>query len=309
MNQHISVFKKEAIDALHLKPEGIYVDATLGRGGHSYEIAKQLTTGHLHCFDLDMQAISDSKIILKDHLDKITFHHQNYANLQATLNEIGIHKVDGILFDLGVSSPQFDDPERGFSYRYDARLDMRMNQTQELSAYEVVNQYELQDLTRILRDYGEEKFAYKIAQKIISNRPITTTLELVDVIKSALPQRILNAKGHPAKKVFQAIRIEVNQELESLQQALIQSIALLEDGGYCVVITFHSLEDRIVKQAFNQVSKAAKVDKRLPQLTPEIINYVHETTNVISPSQSELEQNPRAASAKLRILRRKETHD
>ncbi len=306
MTKHISVFKNQAIEALHIKPEGIYVDATLGRGGHSLEIAKQLTTGQLHVFDLDTQAIFESKTTLNEVLDKIVFHHHNYANIQATLNEHNINEVDGILFDLGVSSPQLDNPERGFSYRYDALLDMRMNQQQEFSAYDVVNNYDLKELTRIFKEYGEESFSYKIAQKIVNARPIETTFQLVDVIKSALPAKVLSSKGHPAKRVFQAIRIEVNQELESLKKAIKQSIELLKPGGYCVVITFHSLEDRIVKKAFNEVSKPKKVDKRVPQLEVEIISYEHLTTQVILPTQKELEENPRSQSAKLRILRRKQ---
>lgn len=305
MTQHISVFKKEAIDVLHIKPEGIYVDATLGRGGHSLEIAKKLTTGHLYCFDLDSEAIKSSKIILQDYLDKITFIHSNYADLNNQLLGYGVTEIDGILYDLGVSSPQFDDPQRGFSYRFDARLDMRMDQSQPLSAYEVVNQYELQSLTTILQDYGEEKFAYKIAQAIIKNRPVETTFELVEIIKSVLPQKVLRSKGHPAKKVFQALRIEVNQELSSIEDSIQQSIQLIKSNGYIVVITFQSLEDRIIKKAFNAVSKPPKVNKRLPQIGDERVDYEHLTTNVIVPDEQEQEENRRAHSAKLRILRKK----
>lgn len=303
--KHTSIFKTEAIESLDIKPEGIYVDATLGRGGHSLEIAKRLTTGHLVCFDLDREAIEESKIILKDYLDKITFIQKNYANLEKELNQLGQPSVDGILYDLGVSSPQFDDPQRGFSYRFDSRLDMRMDQQQSLSAYEVVNEYEMGDLIRIFKEYGEERFAKSIARKIVNHRPIETTGELVDVIRLALPAKVVHAKGHPAKKVFQAIRIEVNQELESLKSSIQQAINLINREGRIVVITFHSLEDRIVKQAFNKVSKPKKVDKRLPQLEGEEIDFEHLTSNVVVPSLEEQEDNPRSQSAKLRVLRRK----
>lgn len=305
MNQHISVFKNEAISALDIKPEGVYVDATLGRAGHSLQIVKQLDSGHLYCFDLDDQALLDSANILQEYKDKVTLIHSNFAQIENKLNQHGITEIDGILFDLGVSSPQFDDPDRGFSYRYDAPLDMRMNQQQSLSAMNVVNEYDLSDLNRILKEYGEEKFSYKIAQSIIASRPIHTTLQLVDAIKKALPQRVLRAQGHPAKQTFQAIRIEVNGELQAISVALEQAIRLLKPNGRLVVITFHSLEDRIVKQLFNTVSTPPKVNKRLPQLEKAVINYEHLTKQVIKPSQTEIENNPRSQSAKLRILARK----
>lgn len=306
MGSHLSIFKSEAIEALDIKPEGIYVDATLGRGGHSLEIVKQLTSGHLYVFDLDLEAIKESKIRLANYLDKITFCHTNYANIVSVLNTYNIKGVDGILFDLGVSSPQFDTPERGFSYRFDARLDMRMDQSQSLNAYEVVNTYSEEKLKDILYRYGEERYSNSIVKQIINNRPIETTLELVDVIKKGLPNKVLNSKGHPAKKVFQAIRIEVNKELDSLEKSLNSVVRILNPKGRCVVITFHSLEDRIVKDIFNSVSKAPKMSRRVPLIEEIQLEYKHLTKNVIKVSEEEKETNLRSHSAKLRILEKKE---
>lgn len=306
MGSHLSIFKSEAIEALAIKPEGIYVDATLGRGGHSLEIVKQLTSGHLYVFDLDLEAIEASKTRLENYLDKITFCHTNYANIASVLSSYNIKGVDGILYDLGVSSPQFDTPERGFSYRFDARLDMRMDQSQVLSAYEVVNTYPEDQLKEIFYRYGEETYSNSIVKQIIKNRPIESTLELVDVIKKGLPNKVLNSKGHPAKKVFQAIRIEVNKELESLEVSLNSVIKLLNPGGRCVVITFHSLEDRIVKEIFNSVSKLPKMNRRVPLLEEIQLEFTHLTKNVIKVSDEEKETNLRSHSAKLRILQKKE---
>ncbi len=306
MGSHLSIFKSEAIEALAIKPEGIYVDATLGRGGHSLEIVKQLTSGHLYVFDLDLEAIEASKTRLENYLDKITFCHTNYANIASVLSSYNIKGVDGILYDLGVSSPQFDTPERGFSYRFDARLDMRMDQSQVLSAYEVVNTYPEEQLKEIFYRYGEEAYSNSIVKQIIKNRPIESTLELVDVIKKGLPNKVLNSKGHPAKKVFQAIRIEVNKELESLEVSLNSVIKLLNPGGRCVVITFHSLEDRIVKEIFNSVSKLPKMNRRIPLLEEIQLEFTHLTKNVIKVSDEEKETNLRSHSAKLRILQKKE---
>ena len=306
MGSHLSIFKSEAIEALAIKPEGIYVDATLGRGGHSLEIVKQLTSGHLYVFDLDLEAIEASKTRLENYLDKITFCHTNYANIASVLSSYNIKGVDGILYDLGVSSPQFDTPERGFSYRFDARLDMRMDQSQVLSAYEVVNTYPEEQLKEIFYRYGEEKYSNSIVKQIIKNRPIESTLDLVDVIKKGLPNKVLNSKGHPAKKVFQAIRIEVNKELESLEVSLNSVIKLLNPGGRCVVITFHSLEDRIVKEIFNSVSKPPKMNRRIPLLEEIQLEFTHLTKNVIKVSDEEKETNLRSHSAKLRILQKKE---
>lgn len=302
---HVSVLKKEAIDALNISANGIYVDATLGRAGHSLEIVKQLQTGKLICFDLDFQALEESKQILSDYVDKIHFVHSNYANLQVELEKLGISEIDGILLDLGVSSPQFDDSSRGFSYRFDAKLDMRMNQQQALSAYDVVNQYEEQALSQILFEYGEEKNARFIAKNIVKARPIITTFELVEVIKKSYPPKELSKKGHPAKKTFQALRIEVNQELDSLKQVLNQAIKCIKPNGKIVVITFHSLEDRIVKECFNQVSKVPKTNRRLPSMT---ITPPQFEQKAIKVSETEIELNHRAHSAHLRILTRKEVN-
>ena len=220
--KHESVLLKESINHLNIKEDGIYVDGTLGRAGHSREILKRLTSGHLYCFDIDQQAIEKSDAILKEISDNYTIIKANFIYIKEKLNELGIEKVDGILLDIGVSSPQFDNPERGFSYRYDTRLDMRMDQSQSLDAYKIVNEYAFNDLVRILRKNGEEKFAKEIARAIEKQRlisPIETTGQLVEVIKSALPAKVLSKKGHPAKQSFQALRIEVNNELENLEIA------------------------------------------------------------------------------------------
>lgn len=296
---HISVLRDEAIQALCVKPNGRYIDCTLGRGGHSLEIVKQISEGHLYCFDLDQEAIDESKAVLKDYLDKITFIHDNFAEIKK-VNQ----PVDGILMDLGVSSPQFDTAERGFSYRFDSRLDMRMNQAQELSAYDVVNGYSEEELVRVLLEYGEERFATKIVRNILEKRPVETTFELVEIIKQSLPGKVLRQAGHPAKKTFQALRIEVNQELTSLEKGLEAAIQLLKPAGKLVVITFHSLEDRLVKTKFNELSKPQKTDRRLPQLETQEIEFTHE---LIKVSLSEIETNNRAHSAKMRILTRKAT--
>lgn len=295
---HISVLRQEAVDALQIDPDGIYVDATLGRGGHSLLIAQQLQNGKLYCFDLDTTAIQESRIVLQEYLDKIEFIHSNFSEMK----EVIPVEVNGILMDLGVSSPQFDDGDRGFSYRYDSRLDMRMNQQQELSAYEVVNTYSQEDLLRILYTYGEEKFAKNIVKNILANRPVETTFQLVDIIRDSIPNKVLRQSGHPAKKTFQALRIEVNKELESLEKGLDAAIELLGIGGKLVVITFHSLEDRLVKVKFNQLSKPEKGDRRMPILTESVVNYDHQLVKV---TQQEIEDNNRAHSAKMRILTRK----
>jgi len=304
--EHISVLLNEAVDGLEIRPDGVYVDATLGRGGHSRKIAEKLTSGRLIAFDLDEQAIEETKLLLADLMEKITIVHANFADMKQELLKLGIEKVDGILMDLGVSSPQFDDPARGFSYRYDARLDMRMDQTKELSAYEVINNYRFDQLMKIFSHYGEEPFAKNIARKIEAARvkaPIETTLQLVDVIRSALPAKVLSKKGHPAKQVFQAIRIEVNGELDSLKQALSDGITLLNDRGTFCVITFHSLEDRMVKEMFKEVS-TVYVPKKLPIAQLPQANYEVTTRKPIIADESELSENQRSHSAKLRILRK-----
>ena len=312
VNEHIPVLLNEAIEGLDIKENGVYVDLTLGRGGHSSVILSHLKNGKLYCFDKDESALEFSR----DRLSKISPNFEiirsDFRYFDIELKHRGVDKVDGILIDLGVSSPQFDDPTRGFSYKSDARLDMRMDTRQSLSAYEVVNTYSLQDLTRIFREYGEEKFAYQIARKIISKREkgekIETTFELVDVIKSVLPQKELAKKGHPAKQVFQALRIEVNDELGALKEVLDKALDFLNVHGRLVVISFHSLEDRMVKKAFQEraIIQGSRHDVyRLPTKDDEPdFNIV--SHKVITAGEQELEINPRAKSAKMRVIERRE---
>lgn len=300
--KHISVMLDETIELLNVKPDGIYVDATLGAGGHSLEILKKLKTGRLIGFDKDADAIERTSKRLEAYQDKITLVHGSYTQIAETLQALNIDSVDGVLFDLGVSSPQFDDPTRGFSYRFDARLDMRMDQSQALSAYEVVNEYSEEDLIRILKEHGEERYAKGIVKKIIANRAVTTTFELVDCIRSAYPAQELK-KGHPAKKTFQALRIEVNDEFKEAREAIEQAIDSIQVGGRVVVITFHSLEDRYVKEIFNKYGKPAKVNPRIPVVIEETLNYKL-LNKGMKPSKKELEDNNRAHSAILRGIER-----
>ena len=309
MIEHYSVMKDEVISMLDIKPDGIYVDGTLGRGGHTTEILKKIKNGHVYAFDLDVQAINKCESSLVNYSDKITYIHDNFANFKVRLAELGVNKIDGLLLDLGVSSPQFDQPERGFSYRYDAPLDMRMNQEQEISAYDVVNTYEFNELNKIFGLYGEEKYCKQIARKIEQyrmNKPIETTFELVDVIKSALPSKVLNKKGHPCKKSFQAIRIEVNHELESLNRVLEGLNEVIEINGTVVIITFHSLEDRIVKDCFKEMCKSIDLNKDLKMLPNNFIesDFKPIAKKVLIASDKELLENSRSSSAKLRGIRR-----
>lgn len=307
--KHVSVLLNESIDMLQVKEDGIYVDCTLGRGGHSEQILKRCPKGHLYAFDLDAQAIEESRPRLEAVSDNFTLIHEPFENLDKALDRYGVGQVDGILMDLGVSSPQFDDAERGFSYRNDARLDMRMNRDQTLDAWTVVNTYPKEDLIRILREYGEEPFAPKIAAAIVSAREqarIDTTFQLVDIIKSALPAAVLRKKGHPAKQTFQALRLEVNQELEQLKTVLQKGMDRLKPGGRMAVITFHSLEDRIVKKAFAQAAVPAKTNKRLPQTGIENLEYQLINRKPVLASAEEVEENNRAHSAKLRGIERNE---
>ncbi|MCF0113824.1 MAG: 16S rRNA (cytosine(1402)-N(4))-methyltransferase RsmH [Erysipelotrichaceae bacterium] len=304
--KHYSVLLKECIENLAVKPDGIYVDGTLGRAGHASHVAALLDQGKLIGFDKDETALTESKEVLAPYASKVVLVRDDFCHLKDRLKELGIEKVDGILLDLGVSSPQFDDAQRGFSYRFDARLDMRMDQSQELSAYEVVNNYSYEQLVSILYRYGEEKFAKQIARSIEKNRPIETTFELVEVIKKALPAKVLSKKGHPAKQTFQAIRIEVNHELDSLEEALRDGLDLLNVGGRFCVITFHSLEDRMVKDVFRDASEAEKIDKRIPLRADQLpqANYRLVSKKAIVASEEELSENNRSHSAKLRVIER-----
>ena len=309
MEEHVSVLLNEAIDALNIKKDGIYVDLTLGRGGHSSKILEKLTTGKLYCFDQDKEAIEQSRPRLEKISSNFEIIKSNFRYFKEELEKRGINKVDGILMDLGVSSPQFDNEERGFSYKGSARLDMRMDQEQSLDAYEVINNYSLNELCRIFREYGEDKYYYQIARKIVQNRidsPSETTDELVDIIKSCKPQKELMKKGHPAKQIFQAIRIEVNDELGALKEALQKAIDMIDKNGRIVVISFQSLEDRIVKNMFNSVAKVQGDRLNLYTLPDEIEKPKYELVNnkIIVPSEKEMEVNSRSKSAKMRILTR-----
>ena len=269
--KHYSVLLDESIENLNIKEDGIYVDCTLGYAGHSSQILKRITRGCLFAFDQDGEAIQYSRRILDQINDNYEIINSNFVNIKSELNKRNITEVDGILFDLGVSSPQLDETERGFSFHKDAKLDMRMNQDQELSAYEVVNNYSESELTKIFYEYGEEKFSKKIASGIVKAREekkIETTLELVEIIKSNVPEKY-RREHHPARKVFQAIRIEVNDELNVFEKALNDSIDLLKTGGRLCVITFHSLEDRICKNTFKKLSEVDKVYKGLPFIPEE----------------------------------------
>lgn len=307
--KHYSVLLEECLDGLHIKADGIYVDGTLGRGGHSSEILKRITNGHLYAFDRDATAIEESKERLMKISDHFTLIHANFSSMKEELLAHGVEQVDGLLLDLGVSSPQFDEGERGFSYRFDAPLDMRMDQSQSFSAYELVNTWEYSQLVSIFFKYGEEKFSKQIARQIEKQRvikPIETTFELVDVIKRALPSKVLSKKGHPAKKVFQAIRIAVNDELGELQEVLEEGLRLLAVNGRFCVISFHSLEDRMVKEAFQKVASVPKVDKRIPMMPDAMPEAPYRliSKKPIMAKEEELEENNRSHSAKLRIIER-----
>lgn len=304
---HYSVLLNESIDALKIKNNGIYVDCTLGGGGHSSKILEKLTSGHLYSFDQDEMAID----VAYDKLSKVgnnfTIINRNFSTIKESLNEYNVSKVNGIIYDLGVSSFQFDLPERGFSYRFDAKLDMRMDLRQELDAYYVVNNYSEEELTNIFYKYGEERNARFIAKKIVQVRkikPIETTFQLVETVKSALPAKILRQNSHPAKQIFQAIRIEVNGELSVLEKSLYEALDLLDVGGRCVVITFHSLEDRIVKNIFKEYT-TLNLPKGLPFI-PEGYEVKYQLVNhhVILPTSEELAENNRSHSAKMRVIER-----
>ena len=307
MEEHIPVLLNEVIEGLNIKPSGIYLDLTVGRGGHSSEILARLKTGRLIAIDQDEEAI----IASNERLSKISNHYKiiraNFSALSEILSSEGLEEVDGILMDLGVSSPQFDKGERGFSYNADARLDMRMDQRQDLTAYKIVNTYSLEDLNKIFQQYGEEKYSYSIAKNIIKSReiaPIETTFQLVEIIKRSKPMKELKKAGHPAKQVFQALRIATNDELNVLEKTLKIALKHLAPEGRLAVITFHSGEDRIVKNIFKEA--AVEVGNRLdgPMANQEkeftLINH-----KPITASEEELERNHRSASAKLRIIAKK----
>lgn len=303
MFKHDTVLLKETIDGLNIKPDGIYVDATLGGGGHTSYLLSKLTTGRVISFDQDILAINNAKEKFDD--DRLTLVHRNFEFIKEELNALGIEKIDGILYDLGVSSPQLDLVERGFSHSKTARLDMRMDQTQILDAYEIVNTYSYEELVRIFFRYGEEKFSKQIAREIESRRkekPIETTTELADIIKSKIPEKFKRMKGHPARRVFQALRIAVNNELQVFENSLQDAIELLNKGGRVSVITFHSLEDRICKQIYLEYERGPELPKNMP-IIPEGYEPSLKRVNKkpILASKEELEENSRARSARLRI--------
>ncbi|MCF0116545.1 MAG: 16S rRNA (cytosine(1402)-N(4))-methyltransferase RsmH [Bacilli bacterium] len=309
MDEHIPVLLNEVIDGLNINPDGIYVDLTLGRAGHSSEILKRLSSrGFLYGFDQDQEAIDQSKERLSHIGDNFEVIKSNFENIKNELAKRNVSHVDGILADLGVSSPQFDKGERGFSYRFDSKLDMRMDQTSELTAYKIVNTYDLKELTRIFREYGEEKYSYEIAKKIVNmrqERPIETTFQLVDVIKKSLPMKELAKKGHPAKQVFQALRIETNHELDVLKNMLSDALNILKVDGRMAIITFHSLEDRIVKEQFKKVSMPVPTPRGVPYLPgQDKVNFELVNRKVIIATEEEMLENHRSESAKLRIIKR-----
>ena len=331
MFHHISVMLNETIDYLNVKENGVYIDCTLGGAGHALYLLNQLNDdGRLIAIDQDQTAIDNAKEVLKDHLHKVTFVHSNFRELTQILKDLNIEKVDGIYYDLGVSSPQLDIPERGFSYHHDATLDMRMDQTQELTAYEIVNNWSYEALVKIFYRYGEEKFSKQIARRIEAHReqqPITTTLELVDItnvtldhqaycgntveeiakhkagiIKEGIPAKARRKGGHPAKRVFQALRIAVNDELSAFEDSIEQAIELVKVDGRISVITFHSLEDRLCKQVFQEYEKGPEVPRGLPVI-PEAYTPKLKRVNrkPITATEEDLDDNNRARSAKLRV--------
>ena len=307
---HVTVMLHETIDMLDVKPDGVYVDATLGGAGHSeYLLSKLSDKGHLYAFDQDQNAIDNAQKRLASYIEKgmVTFIKDNFRHLKDRLHDLGVTEIDGICYDLGVSSPQLDQRERGFSYKKDAPLDMRMNQEASLTAYEVVNRYDYHDLVRIFFKYGEDKFSKQIARKIEQAReqkPIETTTELAELIKSAKPAKELKKKGHPAKQIFQAIRIEVNDELGAADESIQQAMDMLALDGRISVITFHSLEDRLTKQLFKEAS-TVEVPKGLPFIPDDLKPKMELVSRKpILPSKEELEANNRSHSAKLRVARK-----
>lgn len=304
---HYSVMLAETINELNIKPDGIYVDGTLGGGGHAFEVCKQLQGGHFYGIDQDDAAIAAAGERLSVYGDKVTIIRNNYRNAKAALSELGVDKVDGIVLDLGVSSHQLDTEDRGFSYRFDAPLDMRMDRRQTLTAREIVNEYSEMELFHIIRDYGEDRFAKNIAKHIVTaraNKPIETTFELNEVIKAAIPAK-MRQNGHPSKQTFQAIRIECNQELEVLRNSLDDFIDLLNPGGRLCIITFHSLEDRMVKTAFKNAENPCTCPSEFPVcVCGKVSKGKVITRKPILPSTQELAENSRSKSAKLRVFQK-----
>ena len=305
---HYSVMLSECIEGLNIKPNGVYVDATLGMGGHSYEIANRLTSGRLISIDRDAKAIERALMRLDPLIDRITLVHGNFRDMDDILDELGIDKVDGMLFDLGVSSPQLDESERGFSYMTDAPLDMRMDQNDSFSAADIVNTWSYERIKRILYDFGEERYAPRIAEAIVrcrENKRIETTLQLVDIIKSAMPAAALREKQHPAKRTFQAIRIAVNDELEAISEVLSTASNRLNPGGRLAVISFHSLEDRIVKNAITSRENGCTCPRDFPVCTCGFVQTMKSISRKpYIPQDAEIEENPRSRSAKLRVAER-----
>jgi len=305
---HRPVLLDESIAALNIRPEGIYLDGTLGRAGHSREIVRRLTTGRLICIDRDQAALDAARERLAGYLDRVTLVHGNFADVASILDELGLAKTDGMLFDLGVSSPQLDDAGRGFSYMADAPLDMRMDRTQSLTAAQAVNTWPQEQLKAVIQQYGEERYAGPIAAAVVRRRgdkPIETTLELVEIVKSAMPAKALREKQHPAKRTFQALRIAVNDELGAVERMLQSAVPRLAPGGRLAVITFHSLEDRAVKAGLAQFARGCTCPPDFPICvcgkTPDIQIL---TKKPILPTREEIEENPRARSAKLRVAQK-----
>ena len=306
--EHYSVLLNEAISLLDVKKDGTYVDLTLGRGGHSSKILEKLENGHLYSFDLDIEAINESRPRLEKISKNFTLIHANFASYLEELQARGVEEVDGIIIDLGVSSPQFDDAERGFSYRFDGPLDMRMNKDASISAKEIVNTYSLEELTKIFREYGEDKDSYRVAKKIVIEREkkeIETTFELVEIIKKAKPYSSLEKKGHPAKQIFQALRIETNHELDNLKKVLSTFDKILKKSGRIVIISFHSLEDRLVKERFKELSVTIGSRHELVPSKEIEAPYLALTKKAIRPSEDELIDNHRSNSALLRAIMKK----
>lgn len=304
---HYSVMLNECLEGLEIKPDGIYVDGTLGGAGHSSQIAQRLgANGRLIGIDQDSEAIEAAGRRLEPYKSKVTIVHDNYRNTAQILKDLGISKIDGMLLDLGVSSYQLDNAQRGFSYRFDAPLDMRMNRENNLSAYEIVNSYSESELFHVIRDYGEENFAKNIAKHIVQRRqtkPVETTFELNEIIKAAIPAKMRVKEGHPSKRTFQAIRIECNSELEVLKESIGELIDLLSPGGRLCIITFHSLEDRIVKTAFKNAQDPCTCPPSFPVcVCGKVSKGTVVTHKPILPSEAELEENSRSKSAKLRIF-------